>query len=92
MENNYQHHVRVTSDTLKTLTMGLQVLYDMEMENPLLEENLQSYLKKVTHMHVKLLEKYQNVTIVPQKKKKRKRKIKRKAEISLEWWGLAEKL
>jgi hypothetical protein len=43
-------------------------------------------------MHVKLLEKYQNVTINPQKKKRRKRKIKRKTEISLEWWGLAEKL
>jgi hypothetical protein len=37
MENYYQHHVRVTSDALKTLTMGLEVLYDMEMENPLLE-------------------------------------------------------
>lgn len=72
--------------------MSLEVLYDMEMENPLLEENLQAYLKKVTNMHVKLLEKYQNVTINPQKKKRRKRKIKRKTEISLEWWGLAEKL
>lgn len=30
--------------------------------------------------------------IQPIKKKKRKRKNKKKPEISLEWWGLAQKL
>jgi len=41
-------------------------------------------------MHMRLLEKYQNVaTVAPLKKKKKKRKMRRKQEISLEWWGLA---
>jgi hypothetical protein len=28
-ENYYEHHVRVTSDSLKVLSMGLDVLYDI---------------------------------------------------------------
>lgn len=63
------------------------------MENPTLEDNLTSYIKKITAIHNNLFEKYQKVTTdAPPKKKKRKRKLKKRSEISLEWWGLAEKI
>lgn len=54
-ENYYDHHVRVVSDSLKVLSMGLDVLYEIETENPALEDNLASYLKKVNTMHNALL-------------------------------------
>jgi len=47
-------------------------------------------------MHARLLERHHNATtlapIKKKPKKNKKKKIKRKPEISLEWWGLAEKL
>jgi hypothetical protein len=72
--------VRVTSDGLKVLSIGLDVLYDMELENPTLEDNLGVYLKKIATVHEHLLEKHQNtVTNAAPKKKKKKKKMKRKA-------------
>lgn len=66
----------------------------MEIENPILEENLSMYLKKINQIHNRLLQKSQNITfnMAPQKKKKKKRKLRRKNQNSLEWWGLAAKL
>lgn len=50
------------------------------MENPTLEDNLTSYLKKITTIHNNLFEKYQKVNAdAPPKKKKKKRKLKRKS-------------
>jgi hypothetical protein len=62
-ENYYEHHARVTSDSLKTLAIGLDVIYDIELENPILEENLNSYLKKINQIHNRLLQKSQNINL-----------------------------
>jgi hypothetical protein len=66
----------------------------MEIENPILEENLNSYLTKINQIHNKLLEKSQNINLnaPQQKKKKRKKKLRRRPQNSLEWWGLAAKI
>ncbi len=54
------------------------------MENPSLEDNMNSYLKKITTIHNSLFEKCQNINIdAPPKKKKKKRKMKKRSEISL---------
>ena len=63
------------------------------MQNPSLEDNMNSYLKKITTIHNNLFEKCQKINIeAPPKKKKKKRKLKKRSEISLEWWGLAERI
>jgi hypothetical protein len=50
------------------------------MENPTLEDNLNSYLKKITTIHNNLFERYQKVNIdAPPKKKKKKRKLKKRS-------------
>ena len=50
------------------------------MENPTLEDNLNSYIKKITTVHDNLFERYQNVNVeAPKKKKKKKRKMKRRS-------------
>lgn len=54
------------------------------MENPSLEDNMNSYLKKITTIHNNLFEKCQKINIdAPHKKKKKKRKLKKRSEISL---------
>jgi hypothetical protein len=53
------------------------------MENPTLEDNMNSYLKKITTIHNNLFEKCQNINIDAPKKKKKKRKFKKRSEISL---------
>ena len=89
--NHYSHHVRATTP-LKVLAMGLDVLYDMENDHPLIEENIAAYLGKVGRLHSNMLQKHATLPSQPPTPKKRKKKgKKRRQKQSFEWWGLAQK-
>lgn len=91
-----KYEARCVQSKVKVLTVDLQVLTIIRMENAAVETNYHSFINRIDKLHGSILTK--NMQILAKRdlgpiqgKRKRKRKGKKKEPIGeLKWWGLAE--